>query len=119
MSEPKNILVATDFSPPSEAAVRMAFALAVKTEATVHVLHVFTLQDKTESEALTEHAARAAERRKLDAIADAQRGSGRLGDVLWSDGDPAVEILNAAQAKGADLLVIGASGRKGFLRLRL
>ena len=60
MSEPKNILVATDFTPPSEAAVRVAFALANKTEGTVHLLHVFTLQGKSESEVESEHEARVA-----------------------------------------------------------
>lgn len=87
MSNPKPILVAVDFSPPSETAV-VNFELATKLDRTVQVLHVFTLQDKTEGEVVSEHDTRAAERRKLDASANAHRGSGRLGEVLWRDGDP-------------------------------
>lgn len=119
MPEPKTILVATDFSPVSEAAVAKAFELAAKLDVQVQVLHVFTLQDKSEVEAASEHDTRTVDRRKLDAVANLYRDSGHLGEVLWRDGDPASEIVNAVEDTHADLVLLGVSGRTGWQRLRL
>jgi nucleotide-binding universal stress UspA family protein len=117
MSSPQSILVALDFSPPSIAAVEHAFELAAKFGATVHLLHVFTLQGKSESVAFS--AERESERALLDSAANAHRDSGRLGEVLWREGDPAAQIALTAEQQRVDLIALGASGRTGMQRLVL
>src|SRR5262245_32635360 len=121
MAGPRKILVAVDFSPHSEAALEEAFALAEKFGAVVDLVHVYTLQDKPESQVFsaTEDEAREAERRQLEALADACKPSGRLGEVLWAEGDPAPGIVLTARRRGADLIVLGACGRSVWKRLLL
>jgi nucleotide-binding universal stress UspA family protein len=118
----KNILVGLDFSAHSDAALGYAFEVADKFDAHVHLVHVYTLQDRSESEVGSKSQSEAqlsTERSQLDASADAHRASGRVGEVLWLEGDPAETLLCAAQERGADLIVLGASGRTGLKRLLL
>ncbi|MET0385907.1 MAG: universal stress protein [Polyangiales bacterium] len=120
-SGPKHILVAVDFTPHSSAAVDEAFLLASKFAAKVHMLHVFTLQDKRESELRSRGigALQHDEHGKLETMASARRGSGHLGEVVWCDGDPASQIVLTAKRLNADMIVVGASGRSMLTRLRL
>lgn len=122
MSSPKHILVAVDFTPTSNVAVDEAFSLAARLNAKVSLLHVFTLQDKRESELRPvgsferlEHSAHA----KLATMASARRASGHLGEVLYRAGDPAAQIVLCAEHIGADMIVVGATGRSVLTRLRL
>ncbi|MEI9937551.1 MAG: universal stress protein [Pseudomonadota bacterium] len=117
MPSPQSILVALDFSPHSYVALEHAFALAEKFASTVQLLHVFTLQEKAESTILT--TARESEKAQLDSAANAHRGSGRLGQVLWREGDPAAQLVLVAEQEKVDLIVLGASGRTGMTRLVL
>jgi nucleotide-binding universal stress UspA family protein len=120
MPTPNKILLAVDFSTHSDVAAEDAFALAAKFGAQVHLLHVFALQDKPEprsDQAL--HAERALLRQKLDALAEAQRASRRVAEVIWREGDPAWTIVNTAEQHRVDWIVLGASGRGGMTRFVL
>lgn len=121
MSKIKNILIATDFSAQSDHALDEAFVLADTLAATVHLLHVFTLQDKSELDLcrIDMKELMETERRKLAAAADAHRASHRVGEVIWQMGDPAPAIVKAASDLHAELIVIGASGRSGIRRIVL
>jgi nucleotide-binding universal stress UspA family protein len=117
----KSILVPLDFSPQSEAALREAIHLAEKTGAQVHVLHVFSLQERRETDLTNAGLEQAAddERQHLQASADQVKKSANLGEILWRAGDPAPQILIVAKDIEADLIVLGASGRSGFKRFIL
>lgn len=117
MTAPKNILVALDFSSHSDTALATAAEMAERLDAKLHLLHVFTLQDKDEQEDLED--AQAEERQKLEAAAARLRPAGYLGDVLWHEGDPKSEIVNVAEEKGVDLIVLGATSLRGLKRLWL
>jgi nucleotide-binding universal stress UspA family protein len=117
MNDPRNILVALDFSPWSDAALEEAMRLCSKFRATVHLLHVFTLQDKPEWASLEEE--RAVERTRLDQDAATCRASGHAAEVLWREGDPGPQVILAATHTHADLIILGSSGRSGVKRLLL
>jgi len=123
----KNVLVATDFSDCSQAAVTQARALAEAFGASVHLLHVVTeplheiwacyapgadflsLVEKLQADA----------RKRLALLASRDElTSGRV--VLaaaW--GDPGDEVLKYARALNVDLIVCGTHGRRGWDHLVL
>jgi universal stress protein A len=98
----RNILVATDFSPYSEQAVRGALALARHFGATLHLLHVVH---------------RAAERAAaLDRLGDYAEGQadGVQFTASVAVGRPEQEIVQYAAREQMDLIVIGTHGRTGL-----
>jgi nucleotide-binding universal stress UspA family protein len=113
----KHVLVATDFSPPSEAALTYARALAKTFGASLHVLHVaenFFLRS-TPSDP---HAIVAAKMRTLtDRLADFDRTVLRARPVVQVSDSPAEAIVEYAQAEGVDLIVIGTHGRSAVSQL--
>lgn len=118
----RNLLVALDFGPYSQAALDYAFGVADKFDARVHLLHVFTLQDKAGAASwskieLDQHVVES--RQQLEATARHYAVTQRVGDVIWHDGDPAPHILAETSRRDIDLLVIGASGRRGVVRILL
>jgi len=122
MNAYKTILVALDFSRHSEAALNEALRLAELVEATVHVLHVFTLQDEVGVQPTSRNFhnyMHDAEQAQLKAAGSRCRAAGKLGAVIWNTGDPATQILLTAKAVGAQILVLGASGRAPLSRQRL
>lgn len=124
----KNILVATDFSQVSDAALSYGRALAEQFAATLHVVHVVeniatmnlttdgfeTLMPKLQKE--LEDAART----QLDAaLARGQwRGPRPQPSVITSNARAAA-IVDYAKNAGVDLIVIGTHGRGGMSRLLL
>lgn len=98
----RNILVATDFSPCSDQAIRAALALARHFGATLHLLHVVP------------HAAeRAAALDRLGAFAEAQ-AEGVPFTASVAAGRPAPEIARYAAREQMDLIVLGTHGRTGL-----
>lgn len=98
----RNILVATDFSPFSDQAIRAALALARHFGATLHLLHV------------VHHAAeRAAALDRLGALAEAQ-ADGVPFTASVAVGRPAPEIVRYAAREQMDLIVVGTHGRTGL-----
>jgi universal stress protein A len=119
------ILVPTDFSPPSDAALEYARMLAAKFGSTLRILHV--IEDPSESDfvgdgfapsteeirkTLVEHA-----RKRLDhlmTLVDRSRYHAHADAVL---GTPAATIIDYAGATGTSLIVMGTHGRTGLAHL--
>jgi len=120
------ILVPTDFSPPSDAALEYARMLAAKFGSTLRILHV--IDDPSDSSnfvgdgfapsteeiriALVEHA-----RKRLDHLinlVDRSRYNAHADAVL---GRPAEAIIDYAGATGTSLIVMGTHGRTGLAHL--
>jgi len=116
----KTILHPTDFSKPSEYALRFACALARDYQARLIVLHV-----ATPPPFITPGELQAALERPGGYKAELER---RLRQVYQTDapgsaeyrvvdGEPAVEIDAAARKGSCDLIVMGTHGRTGLQRL--
>ena len=120
------ILVPTDFSPPSDAALEYARMLAAKFGSTLRILHV--IDDPSDSSnfvadgfapsteeirmALVEHA-----RKRLDHLinlVDRSRYNAHADAIL---GRPAEAIIDYAGATGTSLIVMGTHGRTGLAHL--
>lgn len=98
----RNVLVATDFSPFSDQAIRAALALARHFGATLHLLHV------------VHHAAeRAAALDRLGTLAEGQ-ADGVPFTASVAVGRPAPEILRYASREQMDLIVVGTHGHTGL-----
>ena len=121
----KRILVPTDFSECSDAAVRYGLELARKFGATVHLLHV--IQDPATQpwaaegyvvpvlEALEEWQ-KDAQKRLEASIPEADRAKAIVWCVIAS---PFPEILRYATANDIDLIVMGTHGRGGVSHMVL
>jgi nucleotide-binding universal stress UspA family protein len=115
----KTILHPTDFSEPSEAAFRLACALARDHNSRLVVLHVVSPPES--------HGEEVARRqgqgyhhdlwRLLEGLrpADASVAVERR----LEDGQPAETIISVARQEEADLIVLGTQGRRGLGRLLL
>lgn len=110
------LLVAVDFEEASRRAIALAKDLAAPLGAELVLVHVYTLPVYTypglEPSILPGfhgEVTRAAGR-ALEALA-ADVG---IGNTMLREGDPVTEILAAARAKGAAMIVMGTHGRRGF-----
>jgi nucleotide-binding universal stress UspA family protein len=112
------ILVATDFSAPSEAALVYGRALADKFDAALHLIYVadnLFLHAVVSDRRSLEHAAM---RRLQDRLTEADRVRGAVAVVEHSN-EPANEILQYAKSANMDLIVMGTHGRTGLGRFVL
>jgi nucleotide-binding universal stress UspA family protein len=99
---PTEILFSTDFSPTSEAAGRIARAMALEAGARLHVLHV--VPPVTDPSTFREQVARAAQ-----GLADGLRVETALRTGLAGRA-----IVDYAREKGIGLIVLGTHGRTGW-----
>ncbi len=122
-----SIVVGTDGSDRAAIAVRHAIALAKMTGAELHVIHAIGLVhsagvtgmiDAVQVQRVADDAKEAADRIRDDAIAAAER-EGVSVTVHSSTGDPALAILDTAEAVNADLVVVGNRGMTGMTRFVL
>jgi nucleotide-binding universal stress UspA family protein len=116
----KNILVPTDFSEPSEVALRYARALAEAFGASLHLLHV--LDEGYLAWAASEgfaspmsadvrgEAEKSAEGRLQRMMPEAERQQYRARLVVLT-GTPFVEVVRYARDQSIDLIVMGTHGR--------
>lgn len=108
------ILVPTDFSAPSDAALAYARTLAGQFGASLHLLHVlenvFLRAIVADPHALETAALRHLHDRLTD---DDLRWLGALA-VLEKSDIPAEEIVSYARNAGIDLIVMGTHGRTGL-----
>ncbi len=117
------ILVAIDFSAPSDDALGAAVALSQQSRASLHLLHVMPLQASATSvvpvmfaaEQITESIA-SAQARLEEARARVQAVGHQRVESTLVHGDPATEIVASAQQAGADLIIVGSHGRTGIAR---
>ena len=122
------ILVPTDFSDTSDAALGYARWLAETFGASLHLLHAF--EDPyaagalvpevygTVSEELREVALKAAENQLQQRLPEAARVPLR-GTTAVVTGSPAPAIVKYASEHGVDLIVMGTHGRGGMAHLLL
>jgi nucleotide-binding universal stress UspA family protein len=116
----RNVLVATDFSPPSQTALIYGRALARTFGATLTLLHVsdnFFLRPV----AADPHDLMAAKARMLDELVldEDRRAVGGARPVLEVSDSPAQTIADYARTHAIDLIVIGTHGRTARSQLLL
>ncbi len=124
MFAPKKILVPTDFSEYSDAALKYAIDLAKHSGGKIYVLHVIGIVqtcavdycfDQPTLDALEEKSASSAEdmmKKEIELFPDA--GSVDI-ETHVRKGVPYDEILNDQKAKDIDLIVMASRGKKGLL----
>jgi universal stress protein A len=122
------ILVPTDFSAPSDAALATAKEVAERYRASIHLLHV--LEDPYSTAAfatevygylppgLRESWQRDAEQRLAALLPPAER-TRYGGSITVTFGSPARTIIEHAAETGSDLIVMGTHGRGGMAHLLL
>lgn len=124
MFAPKKILVPTDFSEYSDAALKYAIDVAKQNSAKIYLLHVIGLVqtcavdycfDKATLDTLEEKSASSAEDMMKHQV-------GLFPDATSADittdvrkGIPYEEILNEQKAKDIDLIVMSSHGKTGLL----
>ena len=119
---PRRVLVATDGSSASSGAERAGIELAALARASLIVVSVidpsrlslpggrlFTRVDQVRAER---------ERALARTIEDARRAGVAAQFLIW-EGDPGDGVIEAAEAEGADLIVVGSRGRGSVGRLLL
>jgi len=113
-----------DFSEPSEHAVERALALAQSLGAKLTLLHAHTaiteqFPDITAANAAAlDSESRAVATRKLEALVAKHGGRVELSQAVVN-GPPYPTLLEEAQWREADLIVLGTHGRSGLDRLML
>lgn len=128
MFEPKNILVPTDFSKYSDAALKQAADIAATYGSTICLLHVLGMSEQvqqcaadyclsTEIVAQLEKDAVKAAKDRLKKEAAAIVKSKKV-KVLFDikQGTPAETILREEKAKKIDLIVIASHGKTGIVK---
>lgn len=111
MSKVKKVLAAVDFSAPARAAFDRALAVSRLHDAELAVVHAVP----------SEQPFRWHGRERRDLIATlraAAKAAGVRFEISVQSGDPAGVILLHANARGADLVVLGASETTGLDRFR-
>lgn len=113
----KNVLVATDFGPASDAALAYGRALTRTFGASLHLLHVvenYFLRPM----AAAPHMVAEAKTRMLDGQLTAEDRELRAARAILEVSDQPAEAINGyARRVGVDLIVIGTHGRSGMQRL--
>jgi universal stress protein E len=123
---PTNLLVASDFSEVSDAALRLALQLALSADAKVHLVHVIEQTYarlweagllETRHEELTHQKVReTAEKRLREQLARAAGPSRVNAEVCVAEGAYQADqaILKYIDAHRIDLLVMGTTARRGL-----
>jgi len=125
MTLPRTILVPTDFSEPADEALAYAADLGAQLDATIHLVHVVGIPAAGVPDigiaysALMMESATQAAQDELDARADRYRDRVSIGPVRIEIGDARDTIDRVAETVGADLIVMGTHGRRGFRRMLL
>lgn len=102
----KNILVSTDGSPYSEAAIREAIGIAKKSGGSL--VAVSTAASETEL---------AAAKNNVQKVIDAAKREGVSSEAVTKIGKPYEAIVEVSRQKHANLIIVGSHGRIGIERL--
>jgi nucleotide-binding universal stress UspA family protein len=102
----KTVMLATDLTPASEAATRQAIDLAASIAARLLVVNVV---DALDSGLRLDQRRTSREGVLLSIVQRAQRRNTEAEFLLWT-GEPGPSIVSAAEAEGADLIVVGTRG---------
>jgi len=121
----QNIVVAVDFSEPSNRALRTAIEIARKERATLHIVHALELPTPIYSTYAFEvpgnymAAARAEAQRLLeDAVKDATECGVTAQSHLCAT-PASTALADSARELGADLMVVGTHGHTGLKHFAL
>jgi nucleotide-binding universal stress UspA family protein len=124
----ESIVVGTDGSETANEAVRQAAALAAALGARVHLVCVYepvpsAQGEQTEVDTHAESGWALRPREAVDATLAAAAAvfaaAGVAVDLYAQRGDPADGILDVAEERGADLIIVGNRGRAGAKRFLL
>ena len=112
------VLLATDLGPASESAADRALELAAQLDAGLLIVSVISTPTIRPAGHPGPRVDQVRDRRESVARALVARGSqaGVAARFLIWAGDPGESIVAAAEAEGADLIVVGSHGRTGFNR---
>jgi nucleotide-binding universal stress UspA family protein len=122
----KNILVATDFSEPSDAALTYGRALARNFEATLHVVHVVDIVSAVvygaEAYAVSmpemqQEVEEAARKQLTGLLIDNDPSPLPTRSAILTSNAPAAAIVNYAASERIDLIVAGTHGRGAVAHL--
>lgn len=113
----RKILVPTDFSEASSAALEFAAAIAHDQQGELLIVHVSPPRSQSEADSPTLDPDTAALHRLLDET-QPQHRQVPFRRLAWH-GDPAPTIVAGAEREGVDLIVIATHGRSGISRLLL
>jgi nucleotide-binding universal stress UspA family protein len=120
---PKKILVATDFSPASQAALPHAFSLAGHYGSKLYLAHVISLEHEdfppAEERATKLEQAREFTERELKRLLGAARQKGISCQPLIGEGTIWNVLSEMIHKNGIDLVIVGTHGRRGLKKLRL
>lgn len=114
----KKILFCTDGSENSKCAEREAIKNAKECGSKLVVLSVVDLTDEFEALApgltdkLTEKA-----RAVVDGVVAAAKAAGVDAEGVVKGGEPNVKVFEAVRETGADAIMLGTHGRKGFMNV--
>jgi len=109
------ILVASDFSPGADAALRYALELGPLLGASdLHLLHVAATSEYADFGGEVEDSVRRGLEAELAALASRHAAASLSLRTHLSAGAPATEIVRIAQELRADLVVMGTAGRTGL-----
>ena len=111
----KRILIPTDFSETSTAAIGYGIDLAERYGASVHLLHVIersAIPPETEFPLGIFEGQTVARERLVTVLSAAQRTAFRS-EVAVNIGHPALEIIRYAKDHEIDIIVMGTHGRTG------
>jgi nucleotide-binding universal stress UspA family protein len=110
------VLFAYDGSPFAKRALRYAKVFGDDAEITVIVVTQILLEaPHTEQSTAPEHGAREARRQLDEAVAQLAQ-EGVEAEAVQTAGNPAAEIISAAEERDADLIVLGHRGRSAISR---
>jgi universal stress protein A len=121
MFQPRKILVPTDFSQDSDAALRMALSIAATFQARIFLLHVISKQSLADycldqnlvDRFLNESIVFSNE--KLQEVIDKNQQRGNIKVIPdIRNGQPYEEILKEASDRKIDLIVIASHGKTGL-----
>jgi len=120
---PKNILLATDFSPPSEAALPHALTLASHYRSNLYIAHVICpeLMDflPAEERATKLQQTRIIAEQELKPLLTAGLQKGISCQPLIGGGAIWDVLLDMVHQNGIDLIIVGTHGRRGLSKLLL
>ena len=111
------LLVATDFSVSSKAALRTAVVLAKRLNARVVLVHAAEPSGSLQSGPLRiDEFSRKRYARQLQRIISASRADEVSTDEVVITGNPVEVILGQAKQQKVDLIIVGTHGRRGMKR---
>jgi nucleotide-binding universal stress UspA family protein len=120
---PKRILVPTDFSDTAQRAIDAAVDEALRSDASIELVHVYQPPTYWGAETLvlpeTEDAMRRHIEESLAAVARDVRARGVPCTTTWFVGAPWIEVARHAREGGFDLVVMGTHGRTGMSHVLL